>query len=308
MNRISDLWSSKARFVLFLLSFLGATAFYCNQPQHKKRFSGSGVGETNRNVPTKSALPQASLFALMMTLQKRQNQQQQKRFSISSTRLSERTLRKGNIGFEGLRKKRKCRCPDDDERETLEDRREALFATMGGLWAVATTTTSSSTALLGFANPSFATSGVDAKMAFPDVLGGMEDRQTKQCLVESVGNRECLVYKETDPDKLLYKGVNANILVERTKRAAAALAEIPALVEKKKWNDINGLLIGPMGELSSTLTLLCGDDAAKTKLARKVKEVLFAMGTANTQRQQDAILKHQAAATKDLAKFLEVAL
>ena len=189
----------------------------------------------------------------------------------------------------------------------MESRREALFAAMGGLWAVATTA-SASTAVLGFPDPSQATAGVDANMAFPDVIGGMNDRNTKQCLVESLGNRECMVYKETDPDKLLYKGVNAQILLDRMRKATAALAEIPALVEKKKWNDITGLLIGPMGELSSTMTLLCGDDAVKTKLARKVKEDLFAMGTATTQRQQEAILKYHAGATKDLANFLEVAL
>lgn len=218
----------------------------------------------------------------------------------------------GNIGFGGPSKKRRCRCPDDDddddESATLEDRREALFAALGGFWAVATTATSASTALLGFPDSSHATAGVDANMAFPDVMAGLNDRSTKQCLVESLGNRECMVYKETDPDKLLYKGTNVQVLVDRIKKAGVAMGEIPALVEKKKWNDINGILIGPMGELSSTLTLLCGEDAAKTKLARKVKEDLFAMGTATTQRQQDAILKYQAAATRDLAKFLEVTL
>lgn len=178
---------------------------------------------------------------------------------------------------------------------------------MGGLWAAATTA-SASTAMLSFPNPSLATAGVDANMAFPDVMAGMNDRASKQCLVESLGNRECMVYKETDPDKLLYKGIDAQVLVERTKKATAALREIPALVEKKKWNDINGLLIGPMGELSSTMTLLCGDDVTKTKLARKVKEDLFAIGTATTQRQQEVILKYHAAATKDLVNFLEVAL
>ena len=247
----------------------------------------------------------------MMASQTLQKQQETQRlFSRSSTALSERTLGVGSLGFGGPRKKRQCRCPedsDDNESETLEDRREALFAVMGGLWAVATTA-SSSTALFGLPDPSLATAGVDANMAFPDIVGGMNDRATKQCLVESLGNRECMVYMETDPDKLLYKGANAQVLVDRTMKAATALREIPALVEKKKWNDINGLLIGPMGELSSTLTLLCGDDVAKTKLARKVKEDLFAMGTATTQRQQEVILKKHAAATKDLAKFLEVAL
>jgi len=37
--------------------------------------------------------------------------------------------------------------------------------------------------------------GSDAKMMFPDPIQGMADRAGKQCLVESLGNRECLVYR-----------------------------------------------------------------------------------------------------------------
>ena len=233
-------------------------------------------------------------------------------FSRISSRLSEKLQGAGTPGVDGpRRRKRRCRCPDDDDDDDhgealLEDRREALVAAMGSLWAA-----SAGVAMglgLDGPGPAGATAGVDANMAFPDVIGGMNDRATKQCLVESLGNRECLVYKETDPDKLLYKGVDGPTLVARIEKASKALGDVPALVDKKKWNDINGLLTGPMGELSSTLTLLCGDDASKTKLARKVKEDLFAMGTANTQRQPEAILKNHAAATRDLARFLEAAL
>jgi hypothetical protein len=43
-----------------------------------------------------------------------------------------------------------------------------------------------------------------SKMTFPDVVQGLSDRNTiKQCLVESLGNRECLVYRG-DEEKLLY--------------------------------------------------------------------------------------------------------
>mmetsp|Transcript_11744 Transcript_11744/g.23847 ORF Transcript_11744/g.23847 Transcript_11744/m.23847 type:complete len:174 (-) Transcript_11744:139-660(-) len=172
---------------------------------------------------------------------------------------------------------------------------------MGSLWAA-------SSSMGAFPELAHATAGVDANMAFPDVMAGLNDRNTKQCLVESLGNRECLVYKETDPDKLLYKGVNTDKLVERIRLATNALAEIPPLVESKKWNAITGILTGPMGELSSTLNLLAGTDVSKTKLARKVKEDLFGMGTATTQRQTDDILKYHALAIKDLAIFLEAAL
>lgn len=297
------------RLLLSLFPILGATAFNCNQSQQSHNFPCRD--DSTQKVPAKATLPSSSLLGLMIASQTQQPGNEQQQFSRASTILSERTWSMGSLDFGGPNKKPRCRCPDDeeseDESELLEDRREALFAAMGGLWAVATTATTS-TALLGLPEPSLATAGTDANMAFPDVMQGLNDRNTKQCLVESLGNRECLVYKETDPDKLLYKGANAQILVDRVKKAADALKDIPPLVEKKKWNDVNGLLIGPMGELSSTLTLLCGGDAAKTKLARKVKEDLFAMGTATTQRQQDVILKYHAAATTDLAKFLEVAL
>ena len=305
MSNSSNLLSSKTRLILVLFSCLGATAFYCNQPQSKNAFAGNG----ERGINSAQTAPTASF--LTSTKAPQDQQQEELPFSRLSSILSEKNAFKGGLDFGRRRKKPGCRCPEneehDDDDATLEDRREALFAAMGGLWAV-TTATSASTAVFGFPDSSHATAGVDANMAFPDVIGGMNDRNTKQCLVEDLGIRQCLVYKETDPDKLLYKGANAQILLDRTKKATAALRDIPALVEKKKWNDINGILIGPMGELSSTMTLLCGDEAKKIKLARKVKEDLFAMGTANTQRQQEAILKYHAAATKDLAKFLEVAL
>jgi len=44
------------------------------------------------------------------------------------------------------------------------------------------------------ANPSIsqAAYGDSAQILIPDVVQGMSDRTNKQCLVESLGNRECL--------------------------------------------------------------------------------------------------------------------
>jgi len=55
---------------------------------------------------------------------------------------------------------------------------------------------------------------------------------------------------------------------------------------------------------------LCGDgsDPSKVKLARKVKEDLFAIVTATTQRQTDVILKYHKLVTQELTKFLEASL
>ena len=52
-----------------------------------------------------------------------------------------------------------------------------------------------------------------AQILIPDVVQGMSDRANKQCLVESLGNRECLVYM--DPENQLYKGSDNKLLFER---------------------------------------------------------------------------------------------
>lgn len=113
------------------------------------------------------------------------------------------------------RKRKLCGCNNyndddsgrsiDDQDDSMEDmvqgRQEALFAMLGSVWAVSTSSY--------YFHPqaaAHATAGVDAKLAFPDVMRGMSDRQTnKQCWVdENLGNNECLVYQEDDPETLLY--------------------------------------------------------------------------------------------------------
>ena len=155
-------------------------------------------------------------------------------------------------------------------------------------------------------NPSVARAefGADAKMTFPDVVQGMADRSTKQCLVESLGNRECLVYRE-DAEKLLYKGADVEVLLQRLQASTDALDRIPPLVESKQWNAITGILTGPMGQLSSTLTLICGL-ASNTQVAKEkaqvVKQDLFAMGTSTANKQPDIILKYQQKGNQERVK------
>ena len=245
-----------------------------------------------------------------------------RRRNTGNTRISSLLLlnQKGR-NIEGIyqrKKKRKCLCPpeddnddkneDDDMLDALsllnEDRREVLFAMMGSMWSISAT----AAAVVGSnPQPVYATYGMDAKIELPDVIAGMNDRQNKQCLVESLGNRECLVYKETDPNKLLYKGANSQILLDRIQLALNSLDLIPSLVETKKWNDINSILIGgPMGQLSLTLNLLSKDnpDPECIKLIRKIKEDCFAIGTATTQRQCNDILKYNDKAKNDMKEFI----
>ena len=205
------------------------------------------------------------------------------------------------------RKKKHCLCPDDEdqdqeeEEETLEDRREALFAMMGSLWAL------SGSPLSPLPPAAHAVYGSDAKIEMPNPIQGMSDRANKQCLVESLGNRECLVYQE-DSEKFLYKGADVKVLLERIQTASKALeTQIPPLVETKQWSKLNGVLTGPMGQLSVTLTTLSqlteNPKDAKQK-AQDVKNDVFAMGTATTNKQGEQVLKYQQKALQDLAIFL----
>jgi len=193
---------------------------------------------------------------------------------------------------------RPCLCPQDndvdmeDTEDLLESRRELLFATLGSLWAAASPL------------PAQATYGVDAKMDFPDVLQGLSDRTNKQCLVESLGNRECLVY-QADSDKLLYKGADVEPLLQRLQVAAKALEEeIPRLAERKEWTKLTGVLTGPMGQLSSTMTLLTKDNPGAKSKAQLVKQDVFAMGTAATNKQGDQVMRYRQAALEHLADFI----
>lgn len=158
---------------------------------------------------------------------------------------------------------------------------------MGAIWATATTITNTTNDHHDVDDDTghscYATAGVDANIAFPDIIQGMANRNSNRCLVEGLGNRECLVYQD-DQEKFLYKGADVQLLLGRLQTFATALQTIPPLVEIKKWSKITGFLTGPRGQLSAMLTVLVkmrdsnGDGAAssssskpKTAAAQKVR-------------------------------------
>ncbi len=112
-----------------------------------------------------------------------------------------------------------------------------------------------------------------------------------------------------DEEKLLYKGADASSLLIRVQEAAQALErDIPPLVESKKWTQLTGVLTGPMGQLSSTMALLeklAKNPGVAKQNAQSVKQDIFAMGTAVTNKQGDAVLKYRSLALEDLAIFLK---
>lgn len=196
-------------------------------------------------------------------------------------------------------KKRKClRCPETTREDTDLDRREALFAMVGTLWA------STSTFPPGPANALY---GADAKIELPNIVDGMTQRVNQQCLVESLGNRECLVYM--DPANKLYQGADSRIMLQRIETASEALATIPSLVESKKWSQINGVLTGPLGTLLSTMSQLAAmseNGASASEIAKKTKIDIFAIDAATGRKQGDATLKAHKDATESLVSFIKM--
>lgn len=96
--------------------------------------------------------------------------------------------------------------------------------------------------------------GADAKMELPNIAQGIADRTNKQCLVESLGNRECLVYE--DPENKLYKNADSKILFERLNSSVDAMKRLPTYITNKQWSNVQSVLTGPMGSLSSTMNEL----------------------------------------------------
>ncbi len=216
--------------------------------------------------------------------------------TISREKLKKRTrLSKNDFGKAG-RKHDICPEPDLD----LDmDRREATFAMIGQLWA-----SSAVAATIFTTSPSNAVFGADANIALPNMMESIDNRINKQCLVESLGNRECLVY--LDPEKKIYKGADVAVLVERLEKATAALAEIPVLVNEKKWSKVNSVITGPMGGLGVTmdkLSKLSENEVELCRLEKIVKNDLYAIAAAVDRKNGAEVLKMHDKATEDLVAY-----
>ena len=150
--------------------------------------------------------------------------------------------------------------------------------------------------------------GDDAKMLIPDVVQGMADRTNKQCLVESLGNRECLVY--IDPENQLYKGSDGKLLFERLAQSVDALKHIPDYVGKKQWSNVESTLTGKMGNLSFTMNefgKLSEDDYVKEKikaLSVEVRNELYSIQGGCSRKSQSEAMKSYDKAVLKLEKFV----
>jgi hypothetical protein len=173
------------------------------------------------------------------------------------------------------------------------DRREAAFAMLGAIWA----TTSA---------PAYATYGQDAKIELPNPVQDMARRTNEQCLVESLGNRQCLVY--LDPANKLYQKPDNQVLLQRIDKASASLATIPALAQAKKWSQVNGVLTGPLGQLVLTMQGLAKQSENTIEamaIAKKVKGDIIDIGQASDKKLGNKVLEYHQKATDDLVAFIK---
>ena len=120
-----------------------------------------------------------------------------------------------------------------------------------------------------------------------------------------------LIEKNTvrDDSTALYKGADPATILRRLQESEKRLQEIPALAEQKKWTQITGLVSGPLGTLSQTLSQIATPDSKpKVKdMAKKVKADVLGIGQAAAKKNGDGCVAQAAAASKDLKSLLEAA-
>jgi hypothetical protein len=198
-------------------------------------------------------------------------------------------------GFNARRRPCK-RCPEEVTEDDVDmDRREAFFAMVGGI-----------VASLSMPSAVSAMYGEDAKIELPNPLDSIAKRANGQCLVETLGNRECLVY--LDPANKLYQGADTAVLLTRITKDYEVLASIPSLVTEKKWTQVTGILLGPLGDLVETMNQLTkqSKDASKVlALAKKTKAALYDIFQAAERKQGERALAAHKEATTYLSDFLK---
>ncbi len=188
----------------------------------------------------------------------------------------------------------------EDDKSVMDTSRRSVFASALATYSVLS---------LPFA--ANAVYGADANIQMPNIAQGISDRATKQCLVESLGNRECLVYE--DPDNKLYKSADSKILFERLGTSVEALKRLPDYIANKQWNNVQSVLTGPMGSLSYNMNeivkLIEEDNPIKSQckdLTGNIRKDLYAISAAiSSKDDKQAIINYERASEK-MEKFVKL--
>jgi hypothetical protein len=111
-----------------------------------------------------------------------------------------------------------------------------------------------------------------------------------------------------DPDTYLYKGPDPKVQLQRLLDANKRLEDIPSLASDKKWSQIQGILTGPLGTLAQTLNLIAKDATPNVQSkAKAVKETIFSINTAASQKNEAEVVAKTEAARANLEAFVRAA-
>jgi hypothetical protein len=119
-----------------------------------------------------------------------------------------------------------------------------------------------------------------------------------------------LIEKNTvaDPSTFLYKGADPQVQLQRLLEASKRLNDINALVEDKKWSQVQGILTGPLGTLAETLNRIAKDSSPEVQAkAKKVKEDVFAISLAASKKNANDVAAKTSAANADIKAFVQAA-
>lgn len=118
--------------------------------------------------------------------------------------------------------------------------------------------------------------------------------------------------KIANPDDFLYKGTDSAIQLQRILEASQRLNDIPTLVEKKKWSQVQGIVTGPLGTLLPTMTFVVGsikgDGVKEAKVALgKVKGDIIRIGQEAAKKSDTGCITATQQALTDLEAFVKIA-
>ena len=149
--------------------------------------------------------------------------------------------------------------------------------------------------------PAYAQYGAGTSMALPNYIDYLIEKNTGR-----------------DDSKALYTGADPATVLKRLAESERRLGEIGELAEQKKWSQINGILMGPLGTLLSTMNQIVSivsssssPSSKKTKqvqdAVKKVKADIFAIGQAADRKNAEGCTKQAEMASSDLLALLEIA-
>lgn len=129
-----------------------------------------------------------------------------------------------------------------------------------------------------------------------------------------------LIEKNTaaDNSEALYKGADPATVLRRLAESEGRLGEIRGLAEQKKWSQINGVITGPLGTLSSTMnqivSIVSSSSTATPKRTKQVQETvkkvkadIVSIGQGASRKDTEECTKQSTKASNDLKALLEIA-